>query len=806
MKTILWTTLIFALFWSTPQFAQVANKINFSVADEQGHAIPSASVQIFKQPNEKAIFQDLTDQHGNVQFSFSQKGSYYYKIKSIGFDSIGPIQFEYLGADLNLHIKLKTTVQTLLGVTISGKKDLVERREGKTIVNVESSPTLAGANVLEILERSPGVMLDRNGNISLQGKNSVLVLIDDKPTYLGAAELNSMLSSMNASQINAIEIITSPSAKYDASGNAGIINIKTKKNRQDGFNGSVNLNLGSGKHWKSNENLQLNLRKGKINTFLNYLNAYNKGFMSIDAQRAYFDTNGQVRSALIQPSFLGNLNKNNNLRLGLDYLASDKITLGFTVNGNFITREGKGNATAYWQNAQMQTDSSILTNSETENKLNNLAFNMYGRHQLSATKSLSFDADFAHYQATNHQLFTNQKTGIGGYLEASRGDIPTEIKIYALKADYTWDISADQKLELGLKTSTIHTDNTANYTKFTEGTWTDDLIKSNHFLYQESIHSAYVNFNQKLKNFQYQLGLRYENTDYEGEQLGNASQAGSTFSRTYHNLFPNAYLQYNLNENQVLSISAGRRIDRPSYNKLNPFIFIINKFTHQKGNPYFLPQHTWNLELQHSYKNMLFVSLNYSHIKNFFSQIFLNEGNDILVYTEGNVGKMEQMGAFIGLQIKPFKWWNINLQSNYNYKDMQGFANSNYSGNVHQIHSTMNNQFSLNKTLTAELSGFYTGRARNDIQEVLVPTGQLTIGFSQSLWKGKGSLRLTARDVLYTQIMKGETDFPDAFESFSLWRDSRIFNVGFQYKFGKTLKAPKRSSGGAAEELNRANN
>ncbi len=806
MKTIFWTWLLCSLIWSFDSLAQKAENIYFSLISEDNFPIPNAKVEIITHLNEKTIWLGATNEKGQISAHLSEKGSYYYKISSLGFISHGPIQFEFQGQSLNFDVKLKTEVQTLNAVNITEKQEIIERRDGKMIVNIEKSPSLAGANVLEVLERSPGVMLDRNGNLTLQGRNSVLVLIDDKPTYLGASELNSLLSSMNAAQISQIEIINNPTAKYDANGNAGIINIKTKKNKQAGINGNLSLNIGTGKYLKNNENLLLNLKKSKINTTLNFLNAYNKGFMQIGALRSYLGNDGQVRSYLNQPSLLGSVNKNNNLRFGLDYLASEKHILGLTFNGNFIKREGAGEATAYWLNAQLQADSSINTQSNTENTLNNFAFNLYSRHQFSKNSSFSIDADYANYLSENNQLFYNIRTDQNAYNQASKGDIPTEIKIYALKADYTWQIKESQKLEFGLKTSSIHTDNTANYQKFNNGIWTADLAKTNHFIYDERIHSAYLNYDQKVDKLQYQIGLRYENTEYQGEQLGNAQQLGSTFSRTYHNLFPSAYLQYNLQENHVLSLSAGRRIDRPSYSKLNPFIFIINKFTHQKGNPYFLPQHTWNLELQHSYKNMLFTGLNYSYIKNYFSQLFLSEGNDILIYTEGNVAKMEQVGGFIGLQLKPLKWWNISIQTNYNYKNMQGFANSNYKGNIHQFHHTMNNQFRINKSLNAELSGFYTGKARNDIQEHLVPTGQLTFGLSQSLWKGNGSIRFTARDLLYTQIMKGETDFPSAYESFYVWRDSQVFSIGFQYKFGKNLKAPKRSSGGATDELNRANN
>ncbi|MCY1510426.1 Outer membrane protein beta-barrel family protein [compost metagenome] len=331
-----------------------------------------------------------------------------------------------------------------------------------------------------------------------------------------------------------------------------------------------------------------------------------------------------------------------------------------------------------------------------------------------------------------------------------------------------------------------------------------DLKKSNHFLYKENINSIYSSIEHKLKRISYQVGLRYEATVYTGNQLGNSTQQGSQFSRNYQNLFPSGFLTYEADSSNSFTFITGRRIDRPAYQKLNPFVFIINKYTHQKGNPYFLPQHTWNFELSHTYRNFLTTAVSYSTIKNYFSQLFLSDGGDILVYTEGNVGQMHNMGFYISAQVAPFKWWTLTAQSNFNYKKLSGYQNVDYKSSVKQLHTTINNQFKISKTLNGELSGFYTTKARNDLQELLSPTGQLSGGLVKTILKGKGSLRLTARDIFYTQSMEGVTDFPGAEEYFILWRDSRVVNLGFNYRFGKPLKTTKRSSGGAADEINRA--
>ncbi|WP_316785921.1 outer membrane beta-barrel protein [Pedobacter frigiditerrae] len=803
MKPIFKTLLFFCcLAISNNLFAQT-KAISILVLDEQQKPIENATVELRKADNQVLVKAAITSNKGSADFQLVD-GKYIAKVNALGYAIKNSEAFQVPSTTTNITVNLTATSKNLNEVAVTSQRPFVQRTQGKTIVNVDAGVTNAGTTVLEVLEKSPGVMVDRNGGISLQGKASVLVMIDDKPTYLSGAELNNLLNSMSSSQVNQIELITSPSAKYDASGNAGIINIKTKKNRQEGFNGNLSTNVGQGKYLKSNNSLVLNYRKGVFNTFLNYSYNYNKGFTSIYADRKYFDSTGLTIARLDQPSYLGNKGNNNTLKTGVDFYASQKTTFGLTLTGTIVQRRGKGDAVATWLNAQNAVDSAITTYSGSDFKLRNGAINVYGRHNINKTQDIGFDVDYLRYGIDNDQNFQNIRTGTVNYNQGSRGDIPSKLKIFAAKADYTLQIGKDAKFEAGAKTSKINTDNTAAYELFDGANWTADLKKSNHFLYEENINSVYTSIEHKINKLSYQLGLRYENTQYDGNQLGNSAQAGSTFSKKYDNLFPSGYISYQVDSANSFSFTSGRRIDRPAYQKLNPFVFIINKYTYQRGNPFFLPQYTWNFELSHSFKQVLTTAVSYSNIKNYFSQLFLSEGNDILVYTEGNVGQMHNLGISVSTQVSPFKWWSLTAQSNFNYKKLSGYQNVNYTSSVKQLHTSMNNQFKLSKTLNGEISGFYTTKNRNDLQELLSPTGQLSAGLAKIVLKGKGTIRLTARDIFYTQSMEGVTDFPRASEYFILWRDSQVLNVGFSYRFGKPLKAAKRSTGGAGDEINRA--
>ncbi len=797
--------LFFCLLGNQVVWAQsVAHAINFTVLDEQQQPIANATVELRKTDSKTLIKAAITSDKGIADFLINGEGKYVATVIALGYATKNTVIFELPATNKTINVNLVQSAKSLQEVNITAKKPFVQRVQGKTIINVDASVTNAGTTVLEVLEKSPGVMVDRNGGISLQGKPSVLVMIDDKPTYLSGTELSNLLGSMSSAQVNQIELITSPSAKYDASGNAGIINIKTKKNRQEGFNGNFLTNVGQGKYLKNNNSLVLNFRKGRMNTFVNYGFNYNKNFTSIYAYREYFNNQGGISAALDQPSYLGNIGKNNSLKTGLDFYASEKTTFGLTLSGTLVKRKGEGDAVATWLNAKNEIDLAISTYSGSDFRLRNGAVNVYGRHNINKKQDIGFDVDYLRYAIDNDQNFQNIRTGTIAYNQGSRGDIPSKLRIFSVKADYILQLGKNAKLEAGVKSSAINTDNTADYQYFNGTNWAESLKKSNHFLYEEHINSVYSSIEHKINRLSYQLGLRYENTNYNGNQLGNAQQQGSNFSKKYQDFFPSGYVAYQVDSVNSFSFTAGRRFNRPAYQKLNPFVFIINKYTYQRGNPFFLPQYSWNFELSHSYGQVLTTALSYSGIANYFSQLFLSEGNDILVYTEGNVGRMHNLGIAVTAQVSPFKWWSLTAQSNFNYKKLSGYQNVNYQSSVKQLHTSLNNQFRINSTLNAEISGFYTTKARNDLQELLSPTGQLSAGLVKTILKGKGSLKLSARDIFYTQSMEGITDFPGASEYFILWRDSQVINLGFSYRFGKPLKTTKRSNGGAGDEMNRA--
>jgi outer membrane receptor protein involved in Fe transport len=784
-----------------------SSEIRILVISSNKEIIAAATVTLLKPADSIPVTTVVTSNKGIASFANLAMEKYICRVSHVNYAvfykdiSFGEKQ-SYTDT-----IILQDLTTVLKHVTVTAKKPFVQLMPDKTVVNVEAGITNAGTTIMEVLEKSPGVTVDKDGNISLKGKPNVSIMIDGKLTQLSGMELQNLLTGLSASQVDQIELMDNPPAKYDAAGNAGIINIKTKKTKQKGFNGSATIAYGQGRYPKNNNNLLFNYRNGNYNLFFNYSLNANRGFTDLYALRTYFKNDGTVDALLEQPYYTKGGGLTHTLRTGIDYYLDNKTTVGIAVNGLLLSRNYDGHSTAEWMNANRVKDSAINTVSKSSNKWKHGGINLNARHVFSETKELTADIDYLAYDMHSDQLFHNLADIPGSNEEGSKGNLPATIHIFSAKTDYSQQVST-VKWDMGLKTSHINTDNLAQYYFLQSGNWKDDLGKSNHFLYTENIHAVYTNAETKAGKWNFQAGLRYEYTAYHAKQLGNSVVKDSSFSRNYSGLFPSAFITYKADSINSFTLSTGRRIDRPAFQKLNPFVYIINKYTLQSGNPYFLPQYTWNVELTHLYKDILSTSINYNIIRDYFSQIFLSDtASGTIVYTEGNIGKMRHYGLSVSAQLSPLSWWSFTTEADLTHKKIEGFLWNNYKASITQFTVSMNNQFHFKKAWAAELTGFYISKNQNDLQEVLQPTGQLSAGLSKQVLKNRGSLKLTLRDIFYSQTMEGLTHFQTVNEYFKLKRDTRVCTVAFTYRFGKTMKGQtRRSTGASADEIDRVGN
>lgn len=803
-------TLFISFYCCLSLLAQPGNnrQIRVKVLTEAGASIPDATIILLRQDS-SVVKNTATDLSGVALFNPLPAGNYFIRVRLLGFREYSSLLLN-LAADKEITetVVLKQEHILLQDVTVTAKKPMVRFLPDKTVINVEAGITNAGATVMDVLEKSPGITIGRDGTISMKGKAQVMVLIDGKQTQLNGAELQAYLAGMNASQVDVIELIENPGAKYDAAGNSGIINIRTKKNRQKGFNGSLSLGLGQGFFTKANNSLNMNYRTGKWNFYMNYGMRGGKERMTIEALRTYFNTAGEDSLLLDQPNVTRTKINAHNIKAGADFFAGKQTTLGIAFTGNLNERRTSSFSTIDWMSPSYVIDSTIITKGNRNSDFKRAGINFNARHSFNESSELLFDIDLIKFTIKGNQYFETELQAPGSLPSGTKGDIPSELNIFTAKLDYSKRFK--QLLwETGLKTATTNTDNLAEYFYKDGAGWQADLSRSNHFLYDEKIHSAYTSIDAEKGKWHWQAGLRYEFTTYKANQLGNAVVKDSSFTKNYGSLFPSAFVSYSADSSNTFTLRFGRRIDRPQFQNLNPFLVTINKYTFEGGNPFIRPQYTWNVELLHTYKGLLSTGISYSYLKDYFSQIFVIDSNssnvnkNIIIYTRGNVGEFHNAGASASLQLPVAKWWNLTSAVVYNHKIIKGFIWAPFKATVNQVNISINNQFQFGKGWAAELSGYYLSNSQIDLQETLTPQGEMGAGISKQVLKNSGTIRLTIRDIFYTQNYSGYSTFQNSDEPFAVKWDSRVARISFNWRFGKAMKPVKRSGGGATEETER---
>ncbi len=547
-----------------------------------------------------------------------------------------------------------------------------------------------------------------------------------------------------------------------------------------------------------------------MNEFYNVSYGYNRNFRRLEIDRTYFDANSNPLSGFAGVTYFRPASNYANLKTGLDYYLSPKTTWGIVFTGSLYHEHDSSPVNSYLYSKTGSLDSTILGLTSGKSKFNNGGINVNYSHKFdSAGTTLTFDLDYLRYEQGNDQSFLNNTYQPNGSLSATQlltDNLPGFVNIYAAKTDFTMSLPGKAKFEAGLKSSYVNTDNTANYFNVVNDTSTVDYNNTNHFLYRENINAAYVNFNKTYRRFGLQTGLRAENTNGYGHQLGNKLHSDSTFMKSYVDLFPTTYFSYKLDTagNNNLVLSYGRRIGRPNYNSLNPFIFFVDKFSEFAGNPYLKPQFTDVYKLAYNYKSLLTVELSYNYTTNLETET-IREENGIFISTQGNIGVNKNLDLSVSTNVPIAKWWTLNLYGElYN----NSFSGSLYTTSLNQSATSFsfngNSQFTLGHGWSAELSGFYNTK-RLYGQFVLIPTGMVNAGLQKKVMHSKGTIRLNVRDVFHSFTPSGTiNDIVGTTAAFHNVLDTQVATLGFTFNFGKTIDNPvKRTVGGADTEKSR---
>lgn len=792
-------------------------KISGKVVDGTSSPLGSVTISLLRSADSVLVKTAISGKDGKYDFAGIGEGSYILLFSSAGFENkySGPVNISAGAATVNAEpATLQPSVKSLGGVTVTAQRPFIESKIDKTVVNVEASPTSAGATALEVLEKSPGVMVSNDGIISLRGKAGVIVMMDGKPTYLSPTDLANLLKNMPASALDQIEIMTNPSAKYDASGNSGIINIKTKKGRAGGFNGSIMTGFTAGLYKagntfyvtpKSQNSINFNYRKNKINFFGNYNPNIFRGRSQLEIHRIKLDQDKKITGYNDVFTNFNFGNNNHTLKLGLDYFIDKKNTIGFVATGFVFS----GHPTPVTVTTTNDENHNLLSKmvSETNNRIRfkNLSTNVNYRHQFDSTgRELTADFDFIAYDNTSRMTLTTDfydgnNQSFGNQLSL-RGFLPAKITIYSFKSDYTHPFKDGGRLEAGVKSSVVSNDNLVSYVRWDGAKWVDDA-RSNHFIYDENINAAYVNVNKQIKKWSLQGGLRLENTNAKGYQVTN----DSTFRRSFTNLFPSAFISYEVDKSNKFTISYSRRITRPNYQDLNPFIYFLDSLSYRKGNPFLLPQFTHNIELSHSFKNRLITTLNYNTTNNVISQLIKPDG-DILFLTSDNVARFRNIGIAITAPVPVTKWWDSNIFVNVYNNHYEGiYENKPLDLSYTSFMINWTQTFTIKQGFTAEVSGFYRAKGVDQLS-INDPMYLLNFGAQKQVLKGKGTLRLNLRDPFWMQRYSGKTQYDVVDSRVKNKWDNRQVTATFTYRFGKTSQQnppPRRRNSASQDEQNR---
>lgn len=785
--------------------AQSAEKPKINISGTINNKSSEIMIHLKASETQTLVKTEYADDNGNFLFSDIPAGNYF-----VAFEQNGKTVYTGKTFEANANVYLKNIeytpeTQLLSEVTVTKNKQFIERQDGKMILNIENSIAATGSSAFEILEKAPGVKVDNNDNISLRGKSGLIIQIDGKPTPMSGNNLANYLRGIASGAVEKIEFITNPSSKYDAAGSS-IINIKMKKDKRKGTNGSISSSYGQGKYAKTNHNASLNHRNKKINAFGNYSFSYREGFSELLLKRDFYE-NGSFSGAYDQDNYLNITFKNHIARAGLDYFVNDKHTIGLLVSGvnNRFNPDGQNYSDVY--DGSHAKISRFETRSRSKENWKNAAVNLNYKYVIDTVGTeLTADFDYANYGSKTNQLFNTSYLNVDGSALSPDyklfGNLKGGLDIYAVKSDFMTQLKNNIRLETGLKTSFVKADNNLAFYDRSSGSDVFDPTKSNHFIYEENINAAYVNLSKAVGKWNFQLGLRLENTNIKGKQLVD----NTAFDDHYSQLFPSGLASYAANPNNTFEFNYSRRIQRPGYDQLNPFKYYLDPTTYKAGNPYLKPQITHSIEFTHVLKQKIYTTLSFARTLDNITETISPSDLDpkITVQTNKNLKSVDIYGLYFIVPHSITKWWDSTNNLNFYVGSYSGtianttLSNSgNFTWNINSQHN-----FKLGNGFFAELSGDYRAREAYAF-DVIKPYWFMNSGL-QKKFKNKSTLKLAVTDIFNTNNIKARVRFTGYEENFHVTRDSRVVTLSYTYNFGNSNGMSQRKTGGADDIKQRA--
>lgn len=801
----IFASLLFFFLGLSNLAATELSTISGKVVDEKGQSVPFANVALVEFATGNLLTGDVTQEDGSFEIESIHAGKMLLVISSIGYQTFKSEPFDLAPGTTKSfdEIRISEEMGNLQEVTVKASRPEIIVEADKTTVNVEGTVLAEGNTALDVIGRSPGVYIDENNTINLNGRPGVTVMINDRPTYMSSTDLANFLRAMPADNIKSIEIINNPSARFDAEGTAGVINIRLKKNNIDGMFGNVNVGGMYNGLYSPNAGVSLNVKKGKWTNTASFNHSQFNFVNELNITRNFQLDQGVSR--FDQESLITMRNKSYFFTGGSDYQINDKHSIGASVQASQNNGSNFGNSVTAIDNPGSE-DMFFIRSENDENSQNRRLFG--NLHYVGILDSLgtkiTSDIDFTRMRSNSEGLLWNFNW-INEPVNVSRDFISTlndmDYRIFTAKVDFTKPFGKGRVLETGVKGSWVKSDNNLDLAKAVEEEPFTPDPNSNQFIYEENVLAAYANYRSKFsEKVSFNAGLRAEYSDITGTSL----TLDRVDNQNYLSLFPSVSVQQAISKDYQIIYNANRRIARPNYRLLNPFVFYIDPLTTEQGNPNLRPQFAHNLEMNHVIKNAYQFTLSYSLTNDVFQQIFLQDEETRTTTTfTSNLDKSQNFNFRTMIPVEIAKWWNSNhmLQvTNSRWKSMIGDALL----DVAQTSLTFRTQHNLTLPagFKAEIVGMYISPAQYG-QATIKGFAWVDAGISKNFMKEKLSLTVNGTDLFASQIIRANVQFDNIDTQFRQYRNTQGVRFTLRYKFaqGENFRIANRS--GSSEERSR---
>ncbi len=794
MKTLY---VLFFLLLSIPVMSQ--QRISGLVTDLTGNPLEMVTIMLYQ--HGKQVDQQLSVQ-GKFTLAHLNNDPYQFTATLIGY---GKLSGAFTLPKDTLWLKMSESRTELKAVEVLSHTPQVEHKADRTIFNVQNSILASGSNVWDALRKAPGVQTGDQGQVTANSKGAT-IYVNDKPVQLSGEDLVNYLSSLPSDQVAKIEVISNPSARYDAKGGS-VINIVTKKPKANGLNGTVNAGYTQASYGSYNASTTFNYRQDKLNIYGNYGYSDKKIRRPIEAYTIFETPNSYAyweNTRTVVPEI-----RAHSYQLGADYDLGAGQMIGVLVNGYNADRSSPYDITnPVFNDHRSQADSTLNTHSELGGTTSQYSFNVNYKLKLdSAGKSLNVDFDYVPYRnSAGTYVSTNTVLPDGASYKSFDIYTPSfqNIDIWSGKMDYTYALGNSWNLESGVKYTGIHTDNQFDYYEMGSGKPVYDISRSNHFKYSENTAAAYTSASTHIGKWNLEAGLRAEYT----RTRGNSITLDSVNNNNYLKLFPTVSLSYKPSDDHQFALNFNRRIDRPEYKQLNPARAYSSPYSFQQGNPALQPYITTNAEVNYTLKERYTVSASYSGMQGLFSNVNIQDNVQHTSYdTQLNLGYIHDFFLTFLVNVSPAPWWEVNLTLSGFYRQ-QGtdFLTSYYTSHNWATELSATQSFVLSKKggLKAELQTYYRSPINQGILYV-ASNNDVSIGFSKTVMHNKGSVKINCNDLLNGNPYRLTNNYLDQHNGMRVGNDTRSVSVSFSYRFGKKIEASRKRSTATEDEKRRAN-